>query len=136
MTRSLYHWVVEHALVDLAGRYGIIPHGMARDVAIVTTLGSIPTSVYQRAFVTLQHVVGGPLAKIHSPNVKPGTAPQRASVQSGSVGRRVPIQAQNYGVRRMGGRMLGTTFGALMIGEAMLPTLRMFISEEATYDAV
>lgn len=35
-----------------------------------------------------------------------------------------------YGIRRIGGRMLGTTFGALMVAEAMMPTLMRFQPEQ------
>lgn len=121
--RHVRNYILEKFILEIAGKFGFIPHGMVRDVAIITTLSSIPSGVYGRAFIGLQHLVGAPLSRIHSPNVMSGSA--RVSdpgLRTASV--------RNYGVRRIGGRMLGTTFGALMMAEAMLPSMRQFLPEQ------
>lgn len=97
MTKAIRYFLYEKTLIHLGGHFGVLPSGMAHDVAIIASAASIPTGVYQRTFAVTQRVVGSVLARVHTPHVKPGTAPKGRTMK---VHTSVP---RSYGIRRIGG---------------------------------
>jgi len=118
--KGVRHFVYEKALMRLIEETGFVRRGTGKDLLIITAATMVPWSVYRGLGNTALYVGGRALSFVHTPHVKPGTAPTRSSMR---VHTSTP---RNYGIRRIGGGVHGSALGAFMIAPVILTGAGMF----------
>ena len=144
--KGVRHFVYEKALMRLIEEAGFLRKGTGKDVLFITVATMVPWSVYQGLGNTALYLGGRVVSLVHTPYVKPGTAPPgRPSLYSDTSTTRVRVgpssrpAARNYGIARIGGGIHSPFLGAFTFAPVILTGAGMFQAQfgrDSSFDAV
>jgi len=112
--KGVRHFVYEKALMRLIEEAGFLRKGTGKDMLVITAATMVPWSVYQGLGNTALYLGGRVVSLVHTPHVKPGTAPARSPMK---VHTSTP---RNYGIARIGGGIHSPFLGAFTFAPIIL----------------